>query len=200
MANTTIGRPTGATIRRGSPPQQMQQPEIEPLTYQPQQPQIQRPIMRNTVPTPGTNMGYSQSPPPPPPVQQPKRTRTVFIDRTTKNKSFLDISNYLKAIGIKNNSFMLTIVDPDLIGVNPHDANLSPFYKQKVLRECMVNYWYYLREVVRINDQGGTAVPFKLTRGNLAVNFCMALNLNIFQELPRLTSVRRHNMIADNYI
>ena len=39
-------------------------------------------------------------------------------------------------------------------------------------------------------DQGGKAVPFKLTRANLAVNFCMALNLNVFEEIPRLKANR----------
>lgn len=178
MNNSFYQGPTNATIVRGaSPPNN---PQSVPV-HVPNQSQM--PIMRNTVPTPGSmpvNPAPKQSA-----VQQVKKTRTVFIDRTTKNKSFLDMSNYLKAIGVKNNSFMLTIVDPDLIGVDPFDPKLSGFYKQKVLRECMVNYWYFLREVARIPDQGGRPVRFKLTRANLAVNFCMSLNLNIFEEVPR---------------
>ena len=108
----------------------------------------------------------------------------IYSQKTTKNKSFLDMHNYLKAMGIKNNEFMLTLVDPDLDGVNPYDPMLSMLYKQKILRECMCNYWYFLREVVRIPAAGGYR-KYELHRGNLAYNFCASLNFNIFFELPR---------------
>ena len=49
--------------------------------------------------------------------------------------------HYLKSIGIKNNEFMLALIDPDLENINPHDPHLNAYYKQKVLRECMCNYW-----------------------------------------------------------
>ena len=45
----------------------------------------------------------------------------------------------------------------------------------------------FLREVVRIPGANGT-IRYKLTRANLALNFCMALNLNIFLEIPRRLS------------
>ena len=49
-------------------------------------------IQRNTIPVPNVNT-----------IAQPRKpapVRTVYIDRRTKNKSFIKISNYLKAIGI----------------------------------------------------------------------------------------------------
>ena len=134
-------------------------------------------IQRNTIPVPNVNT-----------IAQPRKpapVRTVYIDRRTKNKSFIKISNYLKAIGIKNNSFMLALIDPDLQGVDPFNPHLNAYYKQKVLREVMCNYWYFLREIVRIPDAGGIAVPFRLDRANLATSFCQTYNFNIFEELPR---------------
>ena len=84
----------------------------------------------------------SYAPPPPPvPPRRPQQVRTIYSHKTTKNKSFLDMHHYLKSIGVKNNEFMLTLLDPDLDGIDPHDPHLSAFYKQKVLRECMCNYW-----------------------------------------------------------
>jgi hypothetical protein len=71
--------------------------------------------------------------------QQP--TRTIYLQKSTKNKSFLDMHRYLKATGRKNNAFMLALLDPDLDGINPFDPNLNSFYKQKILRECVCNYW-----------------------------------------------------------
>ena len=36
---------------------------------------------------------------------------------------------------------MLALIDTDLENINPHDPHLNAYYKQKVLRECMCNYW-----------------------------------------------------------
>ena len=119
------------------------------------------------------------------PRRKPQAVRTIYAQKTTKNKSFLDMHHYLKSIGIKNNEFMLTLIDPDLDGIDPHDPNLNSYYKQKVLRECLANYWYFIREVVRV-PSSGKPMMYKLTRANLALNFCMCLNLNVFEEIPRL--------------
>ena len=112
----------------------------------------------------------------------------IHIHLETTNKSFLDVHYFLKAKGIKNNAFFLSLYDTDLIGVNPFDPNLSTLYKQKILRECMLNYWYWLRECVILNTEGANmsqGTRYKLHRGNLAMNFLSILNFNMFVELPR---------------
>ena len=78
-------------------------------------------------------------------------------------------------------------MDKDLDGVDPYDPNLPLFMKQKIFIECQRNFFYYIREVIRIQSQGGPYVPYELNRGNLALNFCFTLNLNIYQEQPRQT-------------
>ena len=111
----------------------------------------------------------------------------IYLQFNTTNRSFLDMHQYLKAKGIKNNAFMLMLYDPDLAHINPRDPRLPFTMQQRVFRECMLNYWYFLREIVRIPDQGGSmeGVPYKLHRGNLALNFCSLLNLNTYTILPR---------------
>lgn len=112
----------------------------------------------------------------------------VYVHDTTTNQSFMDMYHYLKAKGIQNNKFFLAIYDPDLIGIDPRDPNLSYQMKQKVLRECIVNFWYFIREVVRIPEEGGSVeggTRYKLHRGNLALNYLFIQNHNIFLELPR---------------
>lgn len=105
---------------------------------------------------------------------------------STTNKSFLELHYFLKSRGIKNNKFMLLLYDPDLAAIDPHDTHLSFIMKQKVLREVTRNYWYFLREVVRVFEDGNpTGVQFRLNRGNLAFNFCAIYCLNIFLEMPR---------------
>jgi len=95
---------------------------------------------------------------------------------------------YLKDRGIKNNAFFLALLDPGLAGVNPRDPRLNRMMKQRILRECLFNYWYFIREVVKIPDQGGavgSGVSYILTRGNLALNFGFVRNWNMFIEFPR---------------
>lgn len=111
----------------------------------------------------------------------------IFYQTNTLNQSFMDMHYYLKARGIKNNKFHLLLYDKDLAYIDPHDPNLPPEMKQKVFLECQRNFWYYIREVVRVQSQGGPYVRYKLDRGNLALNFCFTLNLNIYQEQPRQT-------------
>lgn len=112
---------------------------------------------------------------------------TVYYQMNTKNKSFLDMHYYLKARGINNNKFHLLLFDPDLANINPFDDTLPVYMKQKVFVECQRNFFYYIREVVRVQSQGGAPVKYKLDRGNLALNFCFTLNLNIYEEQPRQT-------------
>lgn len=113
---------------------------------------------------------------------------TTYLHKSTTNQSFLDMHYYLKSIGIKNNAFFLQILDPDLAGIDPRDPNLNPLMQKKVLRECLLNYWYFIREVVRIpvaGGQVGSGVRYQLHRGNLAMNFGFSLNWCMFVEFPR---------------
>lgn len=120
------------------------------------------------------------------PQQVPQQTLRPVYQMSTNNKSFLDMHYFLKRRGIKNNKFMLTLYDPDLAGIDPYDPNLNTIQKAKVLLEVRRNYWYFLREVVRVFQDGNpNGVPFKLDRGNLAFNFCSMYNMNIFFEMPR---------------
>ena len=116
--------------------------------------------------------------------------RTIYYQTSTTNKSFLEMHYFLKDKGIKNNKFMLTLLDNDLAGVDPFDPNLNTMMKQKVLRECISNFWYFLRECVRIPDQGGTignggGAKFKLSRANMALVFCLSMNVNTYLVIPR---------------
>ena len=112
---------------------------------------------------------------------------TVYYQMNTLNKSFLEMHYYLKARGIKNNKFHLLLYDRDLANVDPDDLSLPTYMKQKIFGECQRNFWYYVREVVRVQSQGGPYVRYRLDRGNLALNFCFTLNLNIYEEQPRQT-------------
>ena len=120
--------------------------------------------------------------------QQPQFVANITYHMSTTNQSFLDMHYYLKERGIKNNAFFLAIYDTTLIGVNPRDPRLPFEMKKRILAECYRNFWYFIREVVRIPVQGGSVGggnPYKLSRGNLALNWACVNNINFFLELPR---------------
>lgn len=112
---------------------------------------------------------------------------TVYMQYETTNSSFIEMHRYLKAIGIQNNNFFLVLYDKGLAGVDPRDPNLTYDMKMRVFRECCANYWYFIREVVRIpvSGAGGTGVRYSMHRGNLAMNFLFTLNYSMYIILPR---------------
>ena len=121
-------------------------------------------------------------------VSQVMAPTTVYYQESTVNKSFMKMHYYLKAKGINNNKFFLLIYDPGLANINPRDNNLPQQIKLRILRECMTNFWYFIREVVRIPEEGGTVgggKMYELSRGNLAMNYMFVYNINQFVEFPR---------------
>lgn len=101
----------------------------------------------------------------------------------TKNQSFLKMHKYLKDNGIKNNKFFLALFDTDLQNVDPYKVT-DIRTRAKIITECKINPWYFLREVVRIPVPGGTKM-YELHRGNLALNYLSLNNIDTFSLLPR---------------
>lgn len=108
----------------------------------------------------------------------------IFYDSQTSNSSFIKMSEYLSKNGIKNNKFFLTILDKELIGIDPFDPNLTEDVKNKIITECRNNYWYFLRECVKMPISKDTTDKYILHRGNLALNYCLENNINTIITLP----------------
>lgn len=120
------------------------------------------------------------------------RIGNKFYDLGTSNKSFLQFSKDLKMLGIKNWFWALEICDPSLVSIDPYAIDkstghtaLSKDQVARVMNEIAKNPWYYLREIARIPDQGGTAVPYLANRGNLAQAYCIRKGLDSWLCLPR---------------
>jgi hypothetical protein len=101
----------------------------------------------------------------------------------TKNKSFLRMHKFLKDQGIRNNKFFLVLYDQLLENVDPYHVT-DPNLRARIIRECKINPWYFLREVARLNVPGGT-IQYELHRGNLALTYCLLNNLSVVELLPR---------------
>jgi len=81
--------------------------------------------------------------------------------------------------------FFLRLYDETLQGVDPFSPYLTEDQMVRIINECMVNPWYFLRECVRIPDQGGNGIPYQLHRANLAQTFCFLLGIDHYVVIPR---------------
>lgn len=120
------------------------------------------------------------------------RVGNRLYDLGTNNKSFLQLAEDLKTLGIKNWFFMLEICDPSLVNIDPYaidpKTGHSALTKDQVVRvvnEIARNPWYYLREISRIPDQGGTSIPYRANRGNIAQAYCIIHGYDSWLNLPR---------------
>lgn len=110
-----------------------------------------------------------------------------IYDFKTKNKSFIEVQQQLESLGITNNAFHLILLNPLLQGVDPHSDNLTSEQVMMIIQECKLNIFYYLREVVLIEEQGGGLVHFRMDRGTLAAAYCFYNNINYYLMKPRQT-------------
>jgi hypothetical protein len=125
----------------------------------------------------------------------------MIYDINTKNISFLRVSADLRKRGIKNNKFMLTLYDESLVGVDPHSENLNPSQKIAIFKECTINVWYYLREVIRIPGDGKLeGVPYKLNLGNMTMTYLKTKNKNQIVILPRQFGKTMGQLSYDTWI
>lgn len=92
------------------------------------------------------------------------------IHYNTKNKSFIKLAEVYYQMGVKNNAFHLSILDKGLMDIDPLDENLPIEWKARVLSECKNNFWYYLREILRIPVPGSLVpIQFEANRANIAL-------------------------------
>src|SRR5574344_1744650 len=70
----------------------------------------------------------------------------------SKNINFVYIDNVIKRCYSNIKEDILCLYDKDLIDVDPFDKELSFEMKHKILTECVNNFWYFMREVVRYDN------------------------------------------------
>lgn len=99
-----------------------------------------------------------------------KKYPSAIIHYETSNKSFLRLAEIYYNMGIKNCAFHLSLLNPALKNVDPFDPDIDEETILMILDEVCSNYWYYIREVMRVESSGNIdGVPFKANRSNIAV-------------------------------
>jgi len=125
----------------------------------------------------------------------------MIYDINTQNRSFLKAASDLKKKNVKNNKFMLALYDESLSGVDPFNPNLTEAQKIAIFRECSINKWYYIREVVRVPVDGIIdGIRYKLNLGNLTLSYLKSKNINQITILPRQHGKTMGEIIDDSWI
>lgn len=109
-------------------------------------------------------------------------------DWTTKNTSFLRMSQLYATMGVKNNAFHLALFDQGLKGIDPHKYDSSRELQLRIALEAKDNYWYYLRELVKAPAVAGAGNrPFIANRANLAASWLFFNHVAPYIVQPRQT-------------
>ena len=122
----------------------------------------------------------------------------------TKNKSFIEVHNDLKKLGVENNKFFLRIYDEALMDIDPYALILPVEIQARIILECIRNPWYFLREVCRIPVDGmpicpGGGVPFKADRNNIATWYCFINGIDHYSSKPRQQGKTQDALAKCNY-
>lgn len=118
----------------------------------------------------------------------------AIVDYKTKNKSWRDIVVTLHEMGVKNCLFPLALHDQSLQGVDPHSPNLTEDQKIRICLEIETNPWYYLREVVRIEESGTDGNPLLANRAVIAIWWNRLQSIDVYVMQPRQSG---KSIIAD---
>ena len=130
--------------------------------------------------------------------------RKPIYDWKTTNQTFIDLHNDLRRLGIKNNKFFLRLYDRDLVGVDPYDVHLPLEMQIKIYLECVVNPWYFLREIARIPSPGKPIEPgggdrYEIDRNNAATWWLFLHHIDSYASKPRQTGKTQDALLKVNY-
>lgn len=113
----------------------------------------------------------------------------AIVHTSTKNETFLKMGVLLREMGVKNHAFLLSLHNPKLENIDPHDTdNLTPEMMRDILIECKENPWYYFREVALVPPVSGL-IPSKLraNRANIALYWLFFNHITTILIQPRQT-------------
>lgn len=135
-------------------------------------------------------------------VNTPKKN--FIYDWKTSNRSFIELHKDLKRLGIKNNKFFMRLYDTDLVGVDPYSKILSLEMQLKIFLECVINPWYFLREVARIPVDGkpiepGGGTQYRIDRNNLATWYLFLNGIDHYASKPRQCGKTQDALLKLNY-
>lgn len=125
----------------------------------------------------------------------------VVVHTQTTNKSFLEYSELLRTMGVKNYLYPLQLHDRRLTDVDPFDPDLTMEQVLMIAAECYNNFFYFMREVAR--DPAGRPerpIKFRANRSNMAVYWMYWNHVTTITIQPRQTGKSFGIDNLDNYL
>lgn len=112
----------------------------------------------------------------------------AIIDVNTTNTSFLEMAAKYKEAGVDNWGMILSLHNPNLQGIDPHDEGLDIETKVEIAIEAAENIWYFLREVFYVPSKAGKdPIRYRANRGNIAIAWLCMNNIDFIHTQPRQT-------------
>lgn len=112
-----------------------------------------------------------------------------IFDLSSKNESFINFSEVLKDLGVENSLFHLRLFDERLKGIDPFSDDLTSLDRSRIIKECTINPWYFLREcimlrskIMGLTEQGNL---FRINRVNAAIIYSYLSNIDSVVCVPR---------------
>lgn len=113
---------------------------------------------------------------------------TAIADVQTSNKTAVEYASLLKCMGVENHLWPLALINPALQGVDPHSPTLTVKQMVAIKFECLINPWYFFREVARAPASGGKGPgQLRFNRGNCYLWWCFFNHVNVILTQPRQT-------------
>lgn len=112
----------------------------------------------------------------------------AIVNMDTTNDSFKRLSLLYRDMGIDNHAFPLALHNPELVGVDPFDPDLSVENVILIAAETKANPWYYFREIAKAPGRSSPEpVKFKAHRGNICLFWLFFNHVTIILEQIRQT-------------
>lgn len=110
------------------------------------------------------------------------------VNHLTLNKSFINYASILRELGVENYLWPLSVLNPMLVGVDPHSPNLSIKEMDAVKKECEDNIWYYLRECLIVPPSSGIGGElYRANRANMSMIWSFMNHVDYMLIQPRQT-------------
>ncbi len=112
----------------------------------------------------------------------------AIVDTECQNKSFVRMAALYRDMGIVNHNVILQLHNPELLGLDPYDPNLTLEQQLQVALEAKNNFFYFIRSCIRTPD--GTdeePIYFRANRGNIALFWLFFSHVTQILIQPRQT-------------